>query len=266
MVWLYALTESPAPGAPVSGKDLYLRECASCHQEDRTGMPPGVPALAGIGARMQDGAVRTMIFGGGGQMPGFPTLAPEYIDAIVQYVTKGTETVVPTPANAVKPPFDTQYRFTGHHKFLDPDGYPAIAPPWGTLSAIDLNTGDYAWKIPFGEYPELVAKGIKNTGSENYGGPIVTAGGLVFIGATDYDNKFRAFDKKTGKLVWETVLPFAGNGTPATYELNGRQYIVIAASGKGNHGQRMGRPVVQGAKYVAFALPQSAIGNSTGAK
>ena len=266
MVWLYALAESPAPGTPVSGKNLYVRECAACHQDDRSGMPPSVPSLVGIGDRMQEAEVRSMIFGGGGQMPGFPTLAPEYIAAIAQYVTKGTETVVPTPANAEKPPFDTQYRFTGHHKFLDPDGYPAVAPPWGTLSAIDLNTGDYAWKIPFGEYPELVAKGIKNTGSENYGGPIVTAGGLVFIGATDYDNKFRAFDKKTGKLVWETVLPFAGNGTPATYELNGRQYIVIAASGMGNHGQRMGRPVQQGARYVAFALPPSAIAKSADAK
>ena len=130
-------------------------------------------------------------------------------------------------------PWDTQYRFTGHHKFLDPDGYPAITPPWGTLNAINMNTGEYAWKIPLGEYPELVAKGLKDTGSENYGGPIVTAGGLVFIAATNYDKKFRAFDKKTGKLVWETTLPFTGNATPATYEIDGRQYIVIATSGAG---------------------------------
>ena len=92
-------------------------------------------------------------------------------------------------------PWDSQYRFTGFRKFLDIDGYPAVAPPWGTLNAINMNTGEYAWKIPLGEYPELAAKGMKNTGSENYGGPIVTAGGLVFIAATLYDNKFRAFDK-----------------------------------------------------------------------
>src|SRR3989475_2632511 len=124
-----------------------------------------------------------------------------------------------------------KYRLTGYNRFLDPDGYPAIAPPWGTLSAIDLNTGEYVWKIPLGEYPELTAKGMKNTGSENYGGPIVTAGGLLFIGATDYDKKIRAFDKAAGELLLETKLPFAGNATPATYEGNGRQYVVIGAGG-----------------------------------
>ena len=153
-------------------------------------------------------------------------------------------------------PWDTQYRFTGHHKFLDIDGYPAITPPWGTLNAIDMNTGEYAWKIPLGEYPELVAKGMKDTGSENYGGPIVTAGGLVFIAATNYDKKFRAFDKKTGKLVWETTLPFTGNATPATYEINGRQYIVIATSGAGRApAQRNPNPAKPGGRYIAFALP-----------
>ena len=120
-----------------------------------------------------------------------------------------------------------------------------------------MNTGEYAWKIPLGEYPELVAQGLKDTGSENYGGPVVTAGGLVFIAATNYDRKFRAFDKKTGKLVWETTLPFPGNATPAIYEVNGRQYIVIAASGAGVlHNQRNPRPPQPGARYIAFALPR----------
>src|SRR5207247_8578288 len=146
----------------------------------------------------------------------------------VHYLMTGEDTAVAAPTFQTPWPFGLKYTSDGYNKFLDPDGYPAVEPPWGTLNAINLDNGEIAWKIPFGEYPELVAKGIRNTGSENYGGPIVTAGGLVFIGATDYDNKFRAFDKKTGKLVWETVLPFAGNGTPATYELNGTQYIVIA--------------------------------------
>ena len=134
-----------------------------------------------------------------------------------------------------------KYRFTGYKKFLDPEGYPAVAPPWGTLNAINLNTGEYAWKIPLGEYPELAAKGLKNTGSENYGGPIVTAGGLLFIGATNFDRKFRAFDKSTGELLWETTLPFSGNATPATYEVDGRQYVVIAAGGRQGSQARLGR-------------------------
>ena len=149
-----------------------------------------------------------------------------------------------------------KYTFTGYRKFLDADGYPAIAPPWGTLNAIDLSTGKYAWKIPLGEYPELAAKGMTKTGSENYGGPIVTAGGIVFIGATNFDRKFRAFDKATGALLWETTLPFAGNGTPSTYEAGGRQFIVVPAGG-GKDAPR-GADKTQpksGGVYVAFALP-----------
>jgi len=174
------------------------------------------------------------------------------------YVARGEERVV-TPEIAKAPsPADLKYRFTGHHKFVDPDGYPAVQPPWGTLNAINVNTGEYAWKIPFGEYPELAEKGMKNTGSENYGGPVVTAGGLLFIGATNFDKKFHVFDKKTGKLLWETVLPYAGNATPAIYEVNGRQFIVIATSGAGiRHSDRAGINARSGAAYVAFALPKN---------
>ncbi len=140
-----------------------------------------------------------------------------------------------------------KYRLDGYGKFLDPDGYPAAEPPWGTLNAINLEKGEIAWRIPFGKFPELVAKGIRNTGSENYGGPVVTAGGLVFIGATNHDRKFRAFDKDSGKLLWEATLPAAGNATPTTYEVNGRQFVVIAAGGG-----KWGNP--SGGSYVAFAL------------
>src|SRR4029077_17021467 len=183
---------------------------------------------------------------GAGRMPGFPALQPAALAALVAFLRTGEEVRAVHDASAVA----MKYRFTGCRKFLDPDGYPAIAPPWGTLSAIDLNTGEYAWKIPLGEYPELAAQGLKQTGSENYGGPIVTAGGLLFIGATNFDKKFRAFDKATGALLWEASLPFSGNATPATYQINGRQFVVIAAGGGKDSRSR------SGGVYVAFALPQ----------
>jgi quinoprotein glucose dehydrogenase len=141
------------------------------------------------------------------------------------------------------------YHFTGYRKFLDPDGYPAVQPPWGTLNAIDLNTGQYLWKVALGNYPEFAAKGLKDTGTENYGGPVVTEGGIVFIGATNFDHTLRAFDSRTGEILWEGDLPYAGNATPATYMIDGRQYVVIAASNARNP------KGPQGAAYVAFALP-----------
>ena len=141
-----------------------------------------------------------------------------------------------------------RYHFTGYMRFLDPDGYPAVAPPWGTLNAINLNTGEYVWKIPFGEYPELAARGLKNTGTENYGGPLVTAGGLLFIGATNFDKKFHVFDKAKGTLLWENTLPYSGNATPITYQWKGRQYVVIAAGGGKDPKSK------SGGVYVAFAV------------
>jgi quinoprotein glucose dehydrogenase len=141
------------------------------------------------------------------------------------------------------------YGFTGYNKFLTKDGYPAIAPPWGTLNAIDLQTGKYLWKIPFGEFEELKKKGIPTTGRENYGGSVITAGGLLFIGATA-DNKFRAYNKRTGKLLWETTLPASGVATPAVYAVDGKQYVVIACGGS-----KWGGP--NGDSYVAFSLPES---------
>jgi quinoprotein glucose dehydrogenase len=139
------------------------------------------------------------------------------------------------------------YAFRGFQRWLDAEGYPAIKPPWGTLNAVDLNTGEIKWTVPLGEYEELTARGIPSTGTENYGGPVVTAGGLIFIGATA-DEKFRAFDKDTGEVMWEADLPFGGNATPSTYMVDGRQYVVISAGGG-----KSNRPA--GGSIVAFALP-----------
>ena len=142
-----------------------------------------------------------------------------------------------------------RYNFSGYPKFFDPEGYPANKPPWGTLNCIDLNTGKLVWKVPLGEYPELTAQGMKITGTENYGGAIVTAGGLVFCSGTR-DHKIRAFDKDTGAEMWSAKLPWVGNAPPASYQVNGRHYIVIAATG----GNKLGTPY--GDAYVAFALPK----------
>ena len=159
-------------------------------------------------------------------MPAVADLDEDDLNALLTYLDVQPAVYSPLDDGQTAP---DRYNFTGYHRFVDPDGYPAIAPPWGTLNAVDLKTGKFLWKIPFGEFPQLASQGVKNTGSESYGGPIVTAGGVLFIGATVADRKFRAFDKQTGKLLWETTLPLSGNATPVTYEIDGKQYVVITA-------------------------------------
>ena len=247
MAWVLRIVPKPAARGGQSGKALYVRQCAACHREDLGGSPPEFPALTKMGERRKED-VAGVIRKGAGRMPGFGHLGDPTIEAITSYLMTGKDTA-PVQTVASDSPIEMKYATDGYNKFLDPDGYPAIAPPWGTLNAINLDTGEYAWKIPFGEFPELAAKGMRNTGTENYGGSVVTAGGLLFIGATNHDKKFRAFDKMTGKLLWETLLPASGNATPAVYEVKGRQYVVIAAGG-GKSGAE------SGGSYVAFALPR----------
>ena len=253
MAWMANLGYNVTGSGP---RATYLRDCAICHRDDFKGAPPQIPSLVGVGGRRTAVELTTIIKQGAGRMPGRPDLKPEVVKTLVEYLRTGKSTV-PDDAPEKPDPTFLKYRFTGYTKFLDSERYPAIAPPWGTLNAINLNTGDYAWKIPFGEYPELAAKGVKDMGSENYGGPVVTAGGLLFIGASNFDSKFRAFDKSTGKLLWETTLPFSGNGTPAVYEVNGRQFIVVPAGGGKGRGQFSDDPPPSGGHYVAFALPQT---------
>ncbi|HXJ03722.1 MAG TPA: PQQ-binding-like beta-propeller repeat protein [Candidatus Acidoferrum sp.] len=245
MAWTGALAPDSGESSP---KALYMRQCSVCHGEKMTGSPPAMPSLINVGDRLSPQQISMTIKSGKGRMPAFANFDDEQLHALIDFLMSGRSKELPS---SEPPPPDMKYRFTGYHKFLDPDGYPAIVPPWGTLSAINLNTGEYVWKTNLGEYPELAAKGLKNTGTENYGGPVVTAGGLIFIGASDFDKKFRAYDKTTGELLWETTLPFSGNATPATYAVNGRQYVVIAAGG----GKDLKSP--SGGVYVAFALPKS---------
>lgn len=241
MAWRAALAPNEAQGG--AGERVYMEQCSSCHGEAREGSPPDFPNLRNL--RLSRAEVTGVVHSGKGRMPGFPQIQGAELNALLDWLLTGEDRKEVTSA-ASQP--RNPYRFTGYRRWFDPDGYPAISPPWGTLNAIDLDTGDYVWRVPFGEHPELAAKGMV-TGSENYGGPIVTAGGILIIGATNYDRKIRAFDAADGALLWQHVMPFSGNATPITYMAGGKQYVVIATSGSRNP------KGPQGSAYVGFALP-----------
>ncbi|GAC1489298.1 MAG: hypothetical protein NVS1B5_13580 [Gemmatimonadaceae bacterium] len=258
--WIAAMREvagmTASPGPSRSGPAVYAATCANCHGVDRRGIDRA-PSLLGAGARLSAEQLRQVIDGGRGFMPSFANLRDDEKQAVIAYLLGRS---APLKAQSVdNPPHRAElvpsrgkqtsapYEFVGYERWRDSTGYPAVKPPWGTLNAIDLNTGDYRWRIRLGEHDALTARGIPVTGTEQYGGPIVTAGGLVFIAATK-DEKFRAFDKTTGKLLWQARLPAAGYATPSTYSIRGKQFVVIAAGG-GKLGTKSGDA------YVAFALP-----------
>ena len=251
MAWILRLVPRVLGTGARTGSTLYRQNCSGCHREDRKGSPPEFPSLVDIGSRLSREQVRTMVVNGGGRMPGFGRIGDDAVTAIVDYVMTGKDISLDGAEHQKALSFaGLKYGIDGYNEFLDPQAYPAVSPPWGTLNALNLDTMKYVWRQPFGEYPELVAQGMRNTGSENYGGGVVTAGGILFIGATDHDRKFHAYDSRTGKLLWETVLPQGGNATPAVYEVNGREFVVIGAGG-GRRGE-----LHNGGSYVAFALSQ----------
>jgi quinoprotein glucose dehydrogenase len=255
--WLVQMVETRrADGTPlVPGERDYMVYCGPCHGLDRSGnIAGGFPSLIDVDKRKTRLEIETITRQGGGRMPAFDMIPEGARAAILDYVRNektlsavGRPDEASTSTGQTKPP---SYAFAGFRRYQDKEGYPAIKPPWGTLNAVDLNTGEIKWKVPLGEYEKLTARGIPPTGTENYGGPVVTAGGLIFIGATA-DETFRAFDKDTGKILWQAKLPFGGNATPSTYTVNGRQYVVISAGGG-----KSGRP--SGGSIVAFALPEMA--------
>jgi quinoprotein glucose dehydrogenase len=248
MPWILTMVEAPKmdnlAGLPM-GEKLYITTCQVCHGANKMGNPlSNVPALVDIGKKLNRKAIGSIIANGKGRMPGFSTIQSDDQQAVISYLLgeEKKEVSSSTSKNAPKTPY-MPYVSTGYNKFLDNKGHPAIKPPWGTLNALDLNTGKYLWQIPFGDEPNFH---IKGTGTENYGGPIITASGLLFIAATK-DEKFRCYEAKTGKLLWETTLPAASFATPSTYSVGGKQYIVLACGGT-----KLGTK--KGNTYVAFAL------------
>jgi quinoprotein glucose dehydrogenase len=262
--WILSMIDSS--GATSLGQQVFLQNCTGCHGVDRKGnKAANIPSLVDVKQRLNRAQVQEVLVKGRAVMPSWGFLSEVQREAVTGFLLGEAEAPAPiarAPAppapganwqtyvpDASKPGFVAPpYTHTGYNRFLDPEGYPAIKPPWGTLSAIDLNTGDYLWHVPFGEYPELMARGLPPTGAENYGGPLVTAGGILFIGASK-DENFRAFDPHTGHELWRFKLPAAGYASPATYEVDGRQFIVIACGG-GKLGTKSGDA------YVAFALPK----------
>ena len=255
MPWLLSLEEvKPDPNAAVlsPGQLLYTTHCSSCHGSERNGnAASGFPSLVNLKSKFQRNHVLKIITGGKGMMPAFKNISEAEQKSLLAYLFGEKEKIEkkePGLENIQPAAKGHNYRMTGFTKFLDNDGYPAITPPWGTLNAIDLNTGEYRWKKVFGETPALAARGIPQTGSDSYGGPIITKSGLLFIAGTK-DAKFRAYRKSNGDLLWETQLPAAAFATPATYSISNKQYVVIACGGT-----KLGAP--KGESYVAFALKE----------
>ncbi|HUG10082.1 MAG TPA: PQQ-binding-like beta-propeller repeat protein [Opitutaceae bacterium] len=256
MAWILSMIETG--GATTLGQQVYMQNCIGCHGVAREGnKAANIPSLLDLPQRLTREQTLEVITKGRGVMPPWGFLSQAQREAVAGYLlgdesddARGSGqpekwvTWMPDMQHAAPPP----YTHTGYNRFFDPDGYPAVKPPWGTLNAIDLNTGEYRWRVTLGELPELTAQGIPPTGTENYGGPVVTASGLIFIAASK-DENFRAFDAKTGRELWRTKLPAGGYATPATYSIGGRQYVVIACGG-GKMGTKSGDA------YVAFALPQ----------
>lgn len=232
------------------GKSVYAKYCVSCHGPDLKGDFSAIPSLINLNKKYNEQQLRQILDNGRNMMPSFRHIIEGEKAPLLTFLLdlEDKEALPPKAGAAQSKERDITplYSMNGYHRFYDKDGFPGIKPPWGTLNAVNLNTGKLLWKVPLGEFEELKKQGMSNTGTEIYGGPVVTKGGLVFIAATQ-DEKIRAFDKTNGNMLWEGSLPAAGFATPAVYSLNGKQFVVIAAGG-GKLGMS------SGGSYVAFAV------------
>ncbi|MEX1211911.1 MAG: PQQ-binding-like beta-propeller repeat protein [Balneolaceae bacterium] len=253
MPWILTMvpTETEGETDRVPGRRIYTTNCATCHGLNLE--PAGnadFPSLNNLSERMTEDHVHEIVQDGQGVMPPFGHLSEEERDQLVGWLLGQDSGEVDDETRDLSTRPSVPFTHTGYNRFLDENGYPAVNPPWGTLNAIDLNSGEYLWRVPLGEFDELTERGLPVTGTENYGGPVATAGGLLFIAASQ-DEKFRAFDRETGEILWETDLPAGGYATPAVFDIDGVQYVVIAAGGG-----KMGTP--SGDTWVAFKLSDSA--------
>ena len=230
-------------------KFAYLALCAGCHGADMQGDGVSVPPLLHLSDRLSPLAAYDIVSHGRGRMPAFAHIPWYAKAAILWHVYTGEATTNLGRSAGGTTSAATGFLNAGFQRLIDPEGLPASKPPWGSLTAIDLKRAKILWRIPFGDYPQMLAQGQTGYGSENYGGPVVTAGDLLFIAATP-DQMIKAYNKHTGALLWQDRLPAAGFATPITYAVNGRQYLVVAAGG-GKLGQ------ASGSSYIAYALPEN---------
>ncbi|MEO1653488.1 MAG: PQQ-binding-like beta-propeller repeat protein, partial [Bacteroidota bacterium] len=248
MAWIVRMSKVGEKDGEVLSRGASLAQihCSRCHGGEFQGLG-AIPSLKNLQGKRSGKDIASVIQNGWGSMPGMPNLSEDEVKNIVDFLLKKEENPEAGGDHRAEASFDTPYAIVGFGRFKDDRGFPVVKPPWGTLNAIDLNTGEYLWKIPLGNEASVKDPEYPITGTENYGGPVITAGGVLFIAATK-DEMFRAFDMKTGKLLWENKLPAGGYATPATYEVDGKQYVVIACGGG-----KMGTP--SGDTYVAFSLP-----------
>jgi quinoprotein glucose dehydrogenase len=236
--------DPPPAKPPTAGEQVYMSICVACHGPARKGIGTA-PPLRGVRHRLKEDEIRTQIRTGKGLMPPMPQLTDEQVTAVIDFVLCKDRPIPP-----VDPSAPVKWTFGGWNRLVDPQGYPACTAPWGTLTCLDLNTGKIAWKVPFGEYPELAAKGVPKTGQENFGGAMLTSTGVIIAGGTR-DKKLRAFDAENGNELWSYQLPLHSTAPPASYEAGGRQFIVVPVTGGG----KLGGPT--GDVWMAFALPKA---------